>query len=382
MTFKGPITAAILAAALMVSPAMTSPLWAADYSQLPGAQLSVKANAGDAEAQYQLGYNLYHDKTHPDMTQARSWFEKAAAQGHAKAAYAAGLMYSNGDGGDADQARAVVYFRQAAKGDVAPANAAMGVAYATGAGVETDLDQMLAWYKKGAALGDAKSERMLGQATLYGIGTESDPAAAVAWLRKSAAQNDAEAEATLAGIYYDGDGVTADYTEAYKWAALAAKHGSADGNYYTGLMEENGRGTKQDYNAAFISYGAAYQEAHGGRALTRIGVMLCNGHGVAKDPESGLKALHAAATPATPEAFFAMGDLYTTGQCVAKDVPRAFVWKRLGILFRDRDVTPWPDELKTLSDQMTAAQKAGIPALTQSVAAEVGMDVDVNDSKP
>lgn len=377
MTFKGPITAAILAAALVVSPVM-----AADYSQLPAAQLSVKANAGDAEAQYQLGYNLYHDKTHPDMPQARSWFEKAAAQGHAKAAYAAGLMYSHGDGGNADEARAVSYFRQAAAGNVGPANAAMGVAYATGAGVETDLDQMLAWYKKGAALGDAQSERMLGQALLYGIGADSDPDSAVAWLRKSAAQNDAEAEATLAGIYYDGEGVTADYAQAYTWATLAAKHGSADGNYYTGLMEENGRGTKQDYDAAFVSYGAAYEEAHGGRALARIGVMLCKGQGVAKNPDSGLKALHAAATPATPEAFFAMGELYENGQCVARDVPRAFVWKRLGILFRDRDVTPWPEELKTLSDQMTAAQKAGIPALTQAVAAEVGMDVDVSDPKP
>lgn len=387
MNLKGAIAAVLLAAAttaapILASPAVSAQVKAGDYSQLAPAALAVKAKAGDAEAQYQLGYNLFHDKVKPDPVQARAWMEKAAAQGHGKAAYAAGVMYSNGDGGDADAAKAVGYYRQAAAAGVGPANAAMGVAYATGTGVESDMDQMIAWYRKGAALGDAASERMLGQALLYGIGADSDPDQAVAWLRKSAAQNDGDAEAQLAGLYYDGDAVAVDYNEAYRLAVLAAKHGSADGNYYTGLMQENGRGTKQDYDAAFISYGAAYQEAHGGRALARIGVLLCTGHGVAKNTDSGLKALHAAATPATPEAFFAMGELYAQGQCVPQDMARAFVWKRLGILFRDRDVAPWPDELKTLSDSMTAAQKASLPDLTRAVGAEIGMEVDANDPKP
>lgn len=343
------------------------------------ALLAAPALAQDAATQYAAGHQAWTQAA-PDYAKACDALSRAAAQGHARAAFELANLYAGVENfactPKAPDALFALY-KQAADGGVTEADADIGMAYATGSGVNADPAQMLAWYRKGAAANDARSERLLGEALRYGIGAGRDIPQAISWLNKAAA-SDAEAEAQLAAIYYDGDGVTPDYAQAYKWAQKAAQGGSAEGAYYVGQAQENGRGTRQDYDAALTSYGAAYEQGHDGRPLARIGVMLCNGWGAPQDQAGGLQALHAAATPATPEAFFAIGDLYEEGRCVTKDIARAFAWKRLGILFRDGDVDTWPAELKTLSDQMTADQKAGINATTSEVAGEVGMSVDVS----
>jgi len=344
-----------------------------------GTDIQALAQKGDANAQYTLGSHAWHT-LQPDYGQACDWLTKAADQGHARAAYELASLYDSVDHftcapKTAEQMLAL--YKQAADGGVTEADAQVGLAYATGNGVTADPAQMIAWYRKGAQAGDPPAERLLGEALRFGIGVDRDVPQAISWLTK-ASDRDAEAEAQLAAIHYDGDGVQVDYAQAFSWAQKAAQAGSAEGAYYVGLAQENGRGTKQDYDAALTAYGAAYEQGHDGRPLVRIGVMLCNGWGEPKDPDSALKALHAAATPSTPEAFFAMGDIYAQGTCVPRDLPRAYAWKRLGILFRDGDVDKWPAELNPLSDQLTADQKGGIDALTREVAAEVGMSVDAN----
>lgn len=58
-----------------------------------------KAEAGDAEAQFQLGqmYALGHGFKQ-NFNSALEWYEKAAAQGNAKARTALGLLYYYGAG--------------------------------------------------------------------------------------------------------------------------------------------------------------------------------------------------------------------------------------------------------------------------------------------
>lgn len=61
-------------------------------------QLTAKANAGDAAAQYQLGtmYNIGKGvDRNPD--QAFAWFQKAARQGHMGAMYELAVAYYNGE---------------------------------------------------------------------------------------------------------------------------------------------------------------------------------------------------------------------------------------------------------------------------------------------
>ena len=63
------------------------------------AALRVKANAGDADAQHNLGYAYDIGQGVPqDYAQAAAWYRKAAEQGHADAQFNLGAAYGIGEG--------------------------------------------------------------------------------------------------------------------------------------------------------------------------------------------------------------------------------------------------------------------------------------------
>jgi uncharacterized protein len=63
------------------------------------AALSVKANAGDADAQHKLGYAYEKGEGVPQgYAQAAAWYRKAAEQGHAGAQFFLGVAYYLGQG--------------------------------------------------------------------------------------------------------------------------------------------------------------------------------------------------------------------------------------------------------------------------------------------
>ena len=61
--------------------------------------IRTRANAGDADAQFNLGAMYRTGKGVPeDFGEAETWFRKAAEQGHAGASFALGFMYVRGSG--------------------------------------------------------------------------------------------------------------------------------------------------------------------------------------------------------------------------------------------------------------------------------------------
>jgi TPR repeat protein len=74
------------------------------------------AEAGDADAQYDLGL-MYHDGegVPEDYVEAVKWFRKAAEQGHAAAQFYLGIAYHGGVGVPKDDAEAVKWLRKAAE---------------------------------------------------------------------------------------------------------------------------------------------------------------------------------------------------------------------------------------------------------------------------
>jgi TPR repeat protein len=77
--------------------------------------LRARAEAGDAEAQFNLG-TVYADGegVPQDDAEAARWFRLAADQGHANAQTNLGIMYRYGVGVPQDRAEAVRWFRLAA----------------------------------------------------------------------------------------------------------------------------------------------------------------------------------------------------------------------------------------------------------------------------
>lgn len=149
-------------------------------------QLMVKAEKGDAEAQFLLGHCHYTGKGVPqDATQAVIWYRKAAEQGHASAQYF------------------------------------LGECYFWGKGVERDYSQTLIWYRKAAEQGFPLAQMKLGSCYDDGIGVPKNTVQAVSWYRKAAEQGDASAQFILGLCYVKGNGVPQDNLLAYMWLNLA-----------------------------------------------------------------------------------------------------------------------------------------------------------------
>jgi uncharacterized protein len=151
--------------------------------------LTTKAEAGDVEAQFELGA-IYHDGqggVPQDYAKAREWFEKAANQGEVKSQFN------------------------------------LGVVYYTGKGVQQDFAKARYWFEKAAAAGNARSQFNLGVMYYQGEGVTKDHPTALKLFRQAAEQNFGEAQFNLGVMYARGEGVPADGVQSYMWWDLALK---------------------------------------------------------------------------------------------------------------------------------------------------------------
>jgi len=117
----------------------------------PLADVRAKAEAGDAQAQYSLGYAYrFGDDVAKDAVEAVKWYRKAAEQGHAQAQFNLGTSYYFGNGVAKDLVEAVKWFRKAAEQGHAMAQTILGSAYSYGVWVKKDLTESEKWYRKAA----------------------------------------------------------------------------------------------------------------------------------------------------------------------------------------------------------------------------------------
>ena len=105
-----------LALLLVAGLALTGTAWAQTSKDDPVIrELRVKATAGDAGAQYNLGWRYDSGRGVPqDDTQAVAWFRKAAEQGLAAAQNNLGTMYDVGKGVPQDGTLAYMWLNLAA----------------------------------------------------------------------------------------------------------------------------------------------------------------------------------------------------------------------------------------------------------------------------
>ncbi len=140
------------------------------------AALSVKANAGDADAQYNLGsaYDLGQGVPQ-DNAQAAAWYRKAAEQGHAAAQYNLGASYYIGQGVPQDYAQAVAWYRKAAEQGHADAQFNLGAMYGIGEGVPEDYVEAHKWLNLGASRASAEKQKQFAE-TRDGVAELMTPA--------------------------------------------------------------------------------------------------------------------------------------------------------------------------------------------------------------
>ncbi|MGA8742666.1 MAG: tetratricopeptide repeat protein [Terracidiphilus sp.] len=186
----------------------------------------LRADRGDAKAEYELGGMYYHGEGVPqDYAKALDWSRKAAEQGYPAAYSAIGSHYEFGQGVAQDYAEAVRWYRKGADKGFAASEDELGRMYYRGHGVTQDYAGAFLWCQKAADQGDADGENRIAYMYHKGQGVKQDDAAAIRWYRKAADQGQAEGESSLGFMYYYGYGVRADRAEAYRWFRRATDQG-------------------------------------------------------------------------------------------------------------------------------------------------------------
>lgn len=147
--------------------ALSSPAQAQTSLSAENKALLTKAQAGDANAQFELAEAYDFARGAPQNTQeALRWYKAAAAQGLPAAQNSAGSMLL----GQRKFAEALGWFEKAAAQENVQSINSLAYLYDTGQGVKQDRSKSLALYTKAANLGWAES--MWNLANMYGVGIE------------------------------------------------------------------------------------------------------------------------------------------------------------------------------------------------------------------
>lgn len=156
----------------------------------------IKAENGDAEAQYKLAFN-YKDGEgveKKDIQRYIYWMRKSAENGYLLAQNNLALAYYNGIGIPVDVKMAVFWFKKAAEGGNIGAQFNLALFYETGDdGIPIDKKQAVYWYQKAAEKDFDLAQYKLGKMYYEGDGVTIDKVFGLNWLKKAAAQGEKSA---------------------------------------------------------------------------------------------------------------------------------------------------------------------------------------------
>ena len=233
-----------------------------------------KAEAGDAEAQFETGKAYYlGEGVEKNFAQAVVWYKKSASQGNWKAQNNLGLAYQYGEGVEKDLDEAMKWLKKSAGQGNELAMCNLAYCYAAKDNMKKAFDWMeksaaknfapayyqlgkwcyipyqdytdhakgFGYYKRGAELGNANAQYELAQKYKHGSynATEKDVKQAIYWLEKVVENKNQNKAAEAAndlcyirqGRYSGGDVV--DISEALRYADIAIeKSGGKNANYY------------------------------------------------------------------------------------------------------------------------------------------------------
>lgn len=152
-------------------------------------EITTKALAGDAEAQYRLGMACYYGKSIvKDESKAYQWWLQSATQGYPKAMHI------------------------------------MGVAYRRGIGVPKHAEKALAWFIKAAQQGRAIDQYIVADVYYEGrVNHVMDDALAIYWATHAARQGHPGALVLLAQAKLEGRGIPPNIIHAYILSKKAAE---------------------------------------------------------------------------------------------------------------------------------------------------------------
>lgn len=281
--------------------------------------ITQSAEKGFSAAQYLLGVVYYTGKLNDqdvvsiDLTTSRTWYSKAAAQGHIQAKNNLALVYAKGEGGATNHSAAQTLLLDIAQDDYIIGQLNLAEMYELGHVGGNSFDQAFLWYKKAETLCDAMLEHTdycaavkVALGTLYknGLGVSLNYQTARDYFDEAATANYLNAFTEIGEMYLNALGVTQDYTQAKIWfdKAITADHSDPAAEVNIGYLYANGLGLPQDIVEAKSWYSKAAAQKYA-PAYTHIGML--------ESPSSALYWYRRAITPYSydPRAMFELGKI-------------------------------------------------------------------------
>ncbi len=159
-----------------------------------------------------------------DVTTAAADWDKAAAGGHAIAAFLLGQLYEQGQGVSKSAGTAFRYYKLAAGMGQLDALNKLGLIYRDG-NKEIDLkrnyEKSIELFEKAAIAGSPEGQYRLADMYRRGLGVPVGRSESMRWLILSGGKHYVPALIELARIHFDGDGVNRDRVQGWAFLDLA-----------------------------------------------------------------------------------------------------------------------------------------------------------------
>ena len=181
------------------------------------------ANRGEVAAMLAYGKMLENGIAgSTDKSQAIANYKRAAEEGNTEAMALLGYFYE--DSGNITEAKS--YYEKALSAEEPLAMRCLGRWYATGSYVERNEQKAFELYKKAANKQDAEAMFYLAEMYQKGITTPKDNQNAFYWYKKAADAGVVKAMNPLADLYKKGKGVEKDKDKATYWYNTACNNGA------------------------------------------------------------------------------------------------------------------------------------------------------------
>ena len=217
-----------------------------------------------------------------DSKRAAFWYEKAAAAGDALAQYQIGYLYEAGIGVPRDPVRAFHWFQLAAAGGLPGAKVNLGAAYLWGYGVEKNEQAAFALFHEAAQKGNGLAACFLGDVYRFGIGVVQNDAEAERWFAKGAKLHNPQALYDLGTLFFVGTNHDHNPSTAATLLRESAEAGYIPAMQQLGiLLVRNPELARYPGEAQTFLDDAA--NAGSWRASALLGVLARDGKGVPRD---------------------------------------------------------------------------------------------------
>lgn len=247
------------------------------------------------------------------IAQGIQWLDKAAAEGHAHAAYELAALYESGLGVKRDYNRSKAFYELAIRHGHRDAHFNLALLFNSKFVPFNNLQQARKLMHVVANQGDLEAQFVL--ATMMSEssgGISSNPSQALHWFGRAANRGHEKAQFQLGMQYLKGQNVARDAQLAHHWFTEAAKKNVAGAHFNLALMHERGDGVTADTDTAIRWYTTA-ADLGNANAQQNLGIKYLLGEQVAANTHKALNLIERAATSGLRNSQLLLGQLYQSG---------------------------------------------------------------------